>query len=82
MTQPSRLLLSFTKEPKLPKCEISFKSGFGPQLIPPRPSIPVLTDVDLFLTKLDQSLFPGIPSSVEVHDGFKDSHAKWVNRGV
>ncbi|KAK7461016.1 hypothetical protein VKT23_008944 [Stygiomarasmius scandens] len=36
----------------------------------------VLTDADFFLTPLDPSLFPGIPSSVKVHNGFADTHAK------
>ncbi|KAJ3934022.1 MAG: Alpha/Beta hydrolase protein [Lentinula lateritia] len=35
-----------------------------------------LTDVEVLLASLDTSLFPGISSSVQVHDGFKNEHAK------
>ncbi|KAJ3802954.1 alpha/beta-hydrolase, partial [Lentinula aff. detonsa] len=35
-----------------------------------------LTDVEVLLGSLDSSLFPGISSSVQVHDGFRDEHAK------
>ncbi|TDL26724.1 alpha/beta-hydrolase [Rickenella mellea] len=35
-----------------------------------------LTDADFVLTKLDPKLFPGIPSSIEVHNGFAASHAR------
>ncbi|KAH8989451.1 lipase [Lactarius akahatsu] len=34
-----------------------------------------LTDADFFLESLDSSLFPGVPSSVEVHDGFASEQA-------
>lgn len=34
-----------------------------------------LTDADFFLESLDSSLFPGIPSSVEVHNGFASEQA-------
>ncbi|KAF8259379.1 lipase, partial [Lactarius quietus] len=34
-----------------------------------------LTDADFFLESLDSSLFPGIPSSVEVHSGFASEQA-------
>ncbi|KAI9510544.1 lipase [Russula earlei] len=34
-----------------------------------------LTDLNFFLEPLDPSLFPGIPSTVEVHSGFADQHA-------
>jgi len=37
--------------------------------------IPVLTDVDLFLTPLSQSLFPGIGHDVEAHNGFLNEQA-------
>ncbi|KAJ3571300.1 hypothetical protein NP233_g3843 [Leucocoprinus birnbaumii] len=33
-------------------------------------SLPILTDADFFLTPLSSSLFPGIGSSVETHNGF------------
>ncbi|KAJ4483309.1 Alpha/Beta hydrolase protein [Lentinula aciculospora] len=35
-----------------------------------------LTDVEVLLGSLDSSLFPGISSSAQVHDGFRDQHAK------
>ncbi|KAN0132755.1 alpha/beta-hydrolase [Lactarius tabidus] len=34
-----------------------------------------LTDADFFLESLDPSLFPGIPASVEVHNGFASEQA-------
>ncbi|KAH9169449.1 lipase, partial [Lactarius sanguifluus] len=37
-----------------------------------------LTDADFFLESLDSSLFPGVPSSVEVHDGFASEQARYV----
>ena len=38
-------------------------------------SLPLITDIDIFKSSLDQSLFPGISSSVEVHDGFKGAQS-------
>ncbi|KAH9169451.1 lipase class 3 family protein [Lactarius sanguifluus] len=35
-----------------------------------------LTDANFFLESLNPSLFPGVPSSVEAHNGFADEHAK------
>jgi len=35
-----------------------------------------LTDADFFLTNLDSTLFPGVPSSVQVHNGFGAEQAK------
>lgn len=52
------------------------KYRLGRQLILPCSSLPILEDVDIVLEELDQSLFPGVPSSVKVHSGFKDAHAK------
>ncbi|KAK0202422.1 alpha/beta-hydrolase [Desarmillaria ectypa] len=37
--------------------------------------LPVITDLDFFLTNLDGSLFPGIGSNIKVHSGFKESQA-------
>lgn len=37
--------------------------------------LPVLTDADIFMKKLDSTLFPGISSSVEVHAGFADAQS-------
>ena len=39
-------------------------------------SIPLLTDSDVLLDNLDTSLFPGVDSSVEVHDGFSEAHKR------
>ena len=80
MIRPSILLLLHTKEPMRLICEGHLKSYYSRSLFFPRPSIPLLTDADFFLTELDQSLFPGVSSSIEVHDGFKDAQAKWVIR--
>ncbi|KAI9440884.1 Alpha/Beta hydrolase protein [Lactarius indigo] len=38
--------------------------------------LPILIDIDFILVPLDSSLFPGVPSSVEVHDGFASEQAK------
>ncbi|KAI6117476.1 hypothetical protein EV401DRAFT_1598778 [Pisolithus croceorrhizus] len=35
----------------------------------PSEILPLVTDADLFLTNLDSSLFPGISSDIEVHNG-------------
>ena len=35
-----------------------------------------MTDLDFGLDKLDTSLFPGIPSTAQVHGGFADAHAE------
>ena len=42
------------------------------------PSLADLTDADFFLDTLDPSLFPGISSGVEVHNGFANEQAKYV----
>ncbi|KAH9055743.1 lipase class 3 family protein [Lactarius vividus] len=38
--------------------------------------LPILTDINLLREPLDSSLFPGVPSSVEVHDGFASEQAR------
>ncbi|KAF5393295.1 hypothetical protein D9757_000668 [Collybiopsis confluens] len=35
-----------------------------------------LTDIEVLLVSLDSKLFPGISSSVQIHDGFRNEHAK------
>ncbi|KAF9481531.1 alpha/beta-hydrolase [Pholiota conissans] len=35
-----------------------------------------LTDVDILMGSLSSTLFPGVSSSVQVHEGFRDEHAK------
>ena len=35
-----------------------------------------LTDLNFFLQGLDPTLFPGLPSSIQVHEGFANEHAK------
>ncbi|KAI6041885.1 Alpha/Beta hydrolase protein [Pisolithus marmoratus] len=37
--------------------------------------LPLITDANLVMASLDSSLFPGIPSNIEVHDGFKNAQA-------
>jgi predicted lipase len=34
-----------------------------------------LTDANILMDPVDSSLFPGIPGSVQVHDGFRNEHA-------
>ncbi|KAF9466208.1 lipase class 3 family protein [Collybia nuda] len=38
--------------------------------------LPALTDADFFLSPLSTSLFPGVSSSVQVHNGFGDAQAR------
>lgn len=38
-------------------------------------SLSVLTDAEVILDSLNTSLFPGVSSDVQVHDGFQDQHA-------
>ena len=40
------------------------------------PSLSDLTDVDIAMSQLDPTLFPGISSSIEGHAGFIAEHAK------
>lgn len=35
-----------------------------------------LTDVEVLLVGLNSTLFPGVPSGAEAHDGFLDEHEK------
>jgi len=42
----------------------------------PSKLVPLITDADFFLEKLDTTLFPGLSSSIEVHNGFAAEHAK------
>ncbi|KAG1860458.1 Alpha/Beta hydrolase protein [Suillus tomentosus] len=39
----------------------------------PSEILPLVTDADFFLTTLDSTLFPGISSDIEVHNGFQDA---------
>lgn len=41
-------------------------------------SVADLTDIDIEKTTLDPTLFPGVSSSVEVHEGFANEQAKCV----
>ena len=41
-------------------------------------SLPILTDADIIFTTLDSDLFPGLSSDIEVHSGFADAQAKYV----
>ncbi|OJA11520.1 hypothetical protein AZE42_09430 [Rhizopogon vesiculosus] len=41
----------------------------------PSEILPLVTDADILRTSLDSTLFPGISSSVGVHQGFKDAQA-------
>ena len=35
-----------------------------------------MTDVNIVMKSLDTTLFPGVSSSVQVHGGFADEHAR------
>jgi len=48
----------------------------GHQGTDPSKIVPLVTDVDFFLTNLNSTLFPGVSSSIQVHNGFADEHAK------
>jgi hypothetical protein len=39
-------------------------------------SVPALTDADFFLDGLDTSLFPGVSSSIQTHNGFGEAQAR------
>ena len=39
----------------------------------------IATDIDAFKENLDSTLFPGVPSSVEVHSGFANEQAKFAH---
>ncbi|KAG1738950.1 Alpha/Beta hydrolase protein [Suillus lakei] len=41
----------------------------------PSEIMPLITDADFFLTSLDSTLFPGVSSDIEVHNGFGDAQA-------
>ncbi|KAJ3570272.1 hypothetical protein NP233_g4513 [Leucocoprinus birnbaumii] len=41
----------------------------------PTQLVSVLTDANILTDPLDPSLFPGAPSGVQVHDGFRNEHA-------
>ncbi|EKM81044.1 hypothetical protein AGABI1DRAFT_105879 [Agaricus bisporus var. burnettii JB137-S8] len=41
----------------------------------PTKFLSVLTDVNILMDPLDTSLFPGVSSDVQVHDGFRNQHA-------
>ncbi|KAK7690030.1 hypothetical protein QCA50_006674 [Cerrena zonata] len=45
----------------------------------PTQFLSVLTDIDLGQQKLDTKLFPGVPSTLQVHGGFADAHAETAN---
>lgn len=77
MTQVWTLSSLLTKGPTPPKC-MCFHYDQTTQLFTQLVALhrlPLITDSDFFLTTLDSSLFPGIPSDIEVHDGFKDAQA-------
>lgn len=41
----------------------------------PYASLSDLTDIDILMGNLSPTLFPGVSSSVQVHEGFRDEHA-------
>ncbi|KAF9485578.1 lipase class 3 family protein [Pholiota conissans] len=48
----------------------------GHQGTDPSKVVPLLTDAKVALRPLSSSLFPGVPSTIKVHDGFANEHAK------
>ncbi|PFH51568.1 hypothetical protein AMATHDRAFT_142271 [Amanita thiersii Skay4041] len=42
----------------------------------PTKFLSLLTDANIFMGSLSPSLFPGISSNAQVHEGFRDAHAK------
>lgn len=52
----------------------------GHQGTDPNKIVPLLTDGGFFLDHLNQTLFPGLNSSIEVHNKFADEHAKTANQ--
>lgn len=42
-------------------------------------SLPLVTDGDITLVNLDSTLFPGLSSDIEVHEGFADAQAESVH---
>ncbi|CAA7265172.1 unnamed protein product [Cyclocybe aegerita] len=42
----------------------------------PSEIVPLLIDADFFLVGLNPTLFPGVPSNIQVHSGFASEHAK------
>lgn len=40
----------------------------------------VLTDVNIHMSSLSTALFPGVSSSIRVHEGFRDQHAKTASK--
>ncbi|KAJ7230654.1 Alpha/Beta hydrolase protein [Mycena pura] len=48
----------------------------GHQGTDPTQILALVTDSDFFLESLDPTLFPGLSSSIEVHNGFAAEHAK------
>lgn len=43
-------------------------------------SLAVLTDVDILMTSLDPTLFPGVPSTVRAHQGFVDAQTQTASK--
>lgn len=41
-------------------------------------SVPLLTDGDFSLTSFDSTLFPGLSSTIQGHDGFLATHSRCV----
>jgi hypothetical protein len=41
---------------------------------------PVLTDVDIVLSRLDPEMFPGLKSNIKVHMGFRNEQARFGYR--
>jgi len=42
--------------------------------------LPLIEDVDIVMSNLDSTLFPGISSSIEVHSGFKSAQAQTATK--
>jgi hypothetical protein len=66
-TEPTQLYVS----PVFPRCTAAHRHN-------PCGSFTDLTDLDFFMELLNPSLFPGIPSSVRVHNGFAREQARYT----
>src|SRR6266702_5921797 len=72
--------LSPIRVPTPANCKLTSLRGSYGIIAHPRVRLAVLTDVDILLEPLDPTLFPGIPSSIEVHHGFALEQTRYVTR--
>jgi hypothetical protein len=61
-------------------CRIIFGPSGRSQYTKHLYSLSVQTDVNAVLVSPDDTLFPGIPTNIEVHEGFANEHKKTANQ--